>query len=319
MLTFRLAAVGIVATASMAVATAGPAFADKGTPSVSGNTISVTVYGSGVTGGSSGRPAHASVPVPVPCTYIQGMTGKEYYDYIQGGGPLGRDKDGNPFKPNPGYEQYKDDTEGHWYGGMCSSASFDGDLDEFFAFADKWFDDHNAVYVHPGQVPPVPPVPPQILRNVAFDAMTIPNPRVNWNPKMAGNAASVVNLDTWFWLDNYPTDLFVRASVDTAAGEVFAQVDAEMTGMHVSAPNADGADCDKAGVPYKSGASTDCALTFRKASPGTSSTPVTVTTNWTTTWFGTGQPNHVRTPEQLAPPATTAQVRVLEIQAVGRR
>ncbi|WP_405055910.1 hypothetical protein OG474_24580 [Kribbella sp. NBC_01505] len=318
MLTLRLTAIGLVATASLGVATALPAFADKGgaTPGTSGNMISITVTGTGVVGGSAGQPGRSSVSVPVPCTYIQSMTGKEYYDYIKGGGPLGRDKDGNPFKPNPGYEQYKDDTEGHWYGGMCSSASFDGDLDEFFDFTDKWFADHKAVYVHPGETPPIPPVPVQILRNVAFDAMTIPNPTVNWNPKRAGDAASIVNLDTWFWLDNYPTDLYVEAAVNTMAGEVRARVDATMDGMNISAPNSDGVQCKGAGVPYKAGASTDCSLTFHKAS---ASTPVTITTNWQTTWFGTGHPDPEPTPEQLAPPATTTPVRVLEIQAIGQR
>jgi hypothetical protein len=37
------------------------------------------------------------------------MTGKEYYDYVKGGGSLGRDETGAPIKPYPGYEQHKDD------------------------------------------------------------------------------------------------------------------------------------------------------------------------------------------------------------------
>lgn len=291
------------------------------TPGASGNTISVSITGTGVGNGKGGRPGHASVKqVPVPCNYIQSMTGKQYYEYIVGGGPLGRDKNGVPFKPYPGYEQYKDDDKGHWYGGMCSSELFGADMAAFNEFSTKWFAEHRGVYVPERQQPPVPPIPPVLLRNVAFEAMTVPEPTLNWNPKLAGNAASVVNLDTWVWLDRYPKNVFVRASVNTMAGTIWAQVDANLTGIDVSAPDSESVHCADAGVPYAAGASSDCVLRFRRASPGTSKTPVTVQTGWKTTWVSSENPNNPQdTPEQLAPPPATAAIRVVEVQAIGRR
>ena len=112
---------------------------------------------------------------------------------------------------------------------MCSSANFDGNLDEFFDFADSWFDQHQGIYVQEGSTPPVPPVPPEILRNVAFDELTVPAPRLDWNPKHDGDAATLVNLDTWVWLTDRREDLYVHASVDTMAGTIWAQVDANWT------------------------------------------------------------------------------------------
>jgi hypothetical protein len=62
-----------------------------------------------VSGGSGGHGGSRVVPVPTPCGFVQRMTGKEYYDYVKGGGSLGRDETGAPIKPYPGYEQQKDD------------------------------------------------------------------------------------------------------------------------------------------------------------------------------------------------------------------
>jgi hypothetical protein len=247
---------------------------------------------------------------------LQGDTGKAYLDYIQGGAPLGRDKDGTPYKPNPGYEQYKDDDKGHWYSGMCSSETF-GDLGEFFKYSDDWFAQHGTVYVQAGQQPPIPPVPPELLRNVAFDEMAVPTPHLDWNPKHTGDAASVVNLDTWVWLRDRRNNLYVEASVSSAAGRISARVDADLTGMTVSAPNAETVECEGSGVPYSPGATGECSIRFSKASPGQSSTPVTVKTNWHTTWLANGVAQG-DTPKQLDPPPGNTPIRVLEIQAVGR-
>lgn len=320
----RRIAVTVSVTAGCVLAsllTSPSAYAEDGvdgpTPTTSGNTIMVTVTGTGVKGGSGGTDGGGhTVPVVVPCVMTQGMTGKAYYDYMHGGGPLGRDKDGNPFKPNPGYEQYKDDDKGHWYGGMCSSETI-GDLDEFFKYAEEWFAQHRAVYVQPGQQPPIPPVPPELLRNVAFDEMTVPTPQLDWNPKHTGDAASIVNLDTWVWLRDRRNNVYVEASVNSAAGRIFARVDANLTGMTVSAPNAETVECPGAGVPYAPGATDECSIRFLKASPGQSKSPVSVKTIWHTTWLATGRPR-VDTPEQLDPPPETTPIRVLEIQVPNR-
>ncbi|GAA0608859.1 hypothetical protein HPO96_30800 [Kribbella sandramycini] len=287
------------------------------TPGASGNTISVRITGTGIGNGKGGRPGRPLVKqVPVPCNYIQGMTGKQYYEYIAGGAPLGRDKDGVPFKPHPGYEQYKDDDEGHWYGGMCSSELFGHDMAAFNEFITKWFAEHPAIYVPAGGRPPVPPVPPVVLRDAAFEAMTVPPPAIDWNPKYSGSA-SVVNLDTWVWLRDRRTVFFVEASVDSIAGRISARVDANLTGMTVSTPTDGSADCADGGVPYARGAVGECSIKFRRASPAGSGTPVTVQTRWETTWLSNGVPQGL-TPEQLDPPPLTTNVPVTEVQTHNR-
>jgi hypothetical protein len=94
-------------------------------------------------------------------------------------------------------------------------------------------------------------------------------------------------------------------------------VDADLDGMTVSAPDTQTVECPGSGVPYSAGATGECAIRFGKASPGQSKTPVTVRTNWHTTWFGTGV-GRTETPQQPAPATAPTPIRVLEIQAISR-
>jgi len=319
MLIRRLAILTTLAVAGLATA-AQPAFADRTTPTpgAGGNTISITVTGTGVRGGSGGQGGTRTVSKPVPCTYIQSLTGKGYYEWVKNGGAMGRGPDGDPIDPYPGYEKYKDDDKGHWYGGMCSSASFGDDLDAFFKYSDAWFAEHRGVYVPAGGTPPIPPVPPEILRNVAFDELTVPQPRLDWNPKHQGDAATLVNLDTWVWLTDRTTNYYVEASVNSMVGRISARVDADLSGMTVSAPNAHTVTCPDGGVPYAPGATGQCAITFHKASPGRGTSPVTARTTWNTTWFSSQDPTRRPTPEQLDPAAGTTNIRVIEVQVPNR-
>src|SRR5258705_11940050 len=76
-------------TSPSAYAEDGPV--DDTTPTASGNTISVTVTGTGLKGGSGGTGGGSDVVhVRAPCGVTQGMTGKRYFAYVQGGGPPGR-------------------------------------------------------------------------------------------------------------------------------------------------------------------------------------------------------------------------------------
>jgi hypothetical protein len=51
---------------------------------------------------------------------------------------------------------------------------------------------------------PVRAVPPELLRDIAIKNLTLP-PLLDWNPKRIGNQGTLVNLHTWFWLDNPPS------------------------------------------------------------------------------------------------------------------
>lgn len=245
-----------------------------------------------------------------------GWTGKGYYEWVSSGDAYrdwhrtGGDRDG-PFVPKPGYEKYKDDDKGHWYGGSCSSEGFE-DLTDFFAYSDKWFAAHESVYVPQGVEPPVPPVPPELLRDAASEAMTLPGPQISWNPKRNGDAATLVNIDTWVWLTDRSTNRYVEAT----AGGVTARVDANLSSMTVSAPNADDAECEGGGVPYAPGASGGCSIRFRRGSAAGGTTPVTTRTRWSATWSVNGQ-DRGEIPKQPAPATGVTPVGVREIQAVG--
>ena len=323
MLSRQRVSLAVIAVAAAVAATSwSPAWAEVGPPPVTeGGTITVTVTGTGVRGGTAGRTATRSIQVPSPCSMSPGFTGKEYYEWVESGDAASdhrRTGGEGQFEPRPNYEQYKDDDEGHWYGGMCSSEGFD-DLDEFFEYADNFFAENPAIYIPVGQPVPTPPIPPALLRDVAMDALTLPTPAIDWNPKRAGDAATLVNLDTWVWLQDRRDALWVEASVNSLAGRISARVDATMTEMTVSAPGATGATCANPGVPYAPGATGQCSIRFTRSSAalGGATTPVTVQTQWHATWSANGE-DQGDVPVQPDGQSQVTQVGVGEVQAVNR-
>ncbi len=296
-----------------------PAPPAAGTVKTDGPVITVTVTGSGYQGGSPGSVGggSVSVSVPAPCWMIAFMTGKEYYEYVTSGQQAADNYHyGENQSPGRGYELYKDDILGHWYGGMCSSANWpdQNDMDGFFAYVDEFFATHPIEYVPDTQTPPVPPVPPVLLREVAIKNLTLPDPKLDWNPKRIGNQGTLVNLDTWFWLDNAPTTLSVQA----AAGGNAASVTATFNGMDISAPGEAPLSCTGPGTRYTPTAhTTTCALAFSRASSalGAEATPVTVKTTWTATWAANGVNQGPITP-QPAPVTATTNILVDEVQTL---
>jgi hypothetical protein len=287
----------------------------------SGNTITVTVVGTGVKGGSAGHAGSQSVSVPAPCAMMPGFTGKEYYEWVHSGKAVsewhhtGGDLDG-PFEPQPGYEKYKDDDKGHWYGGSCSSETF-SDMDDFFDYADKWFAAHKSVYVPAGTRPPAPPVPPELLRDVAARAMTLPLPAINWNPKRNGDLSTLVNIDTWVWLTDRDANRYVEASADSDTGRVTARVDANLQSMTVRAAGVPDKTCQNGGVPWSDGATGECSIRFPRSSPGGGTTAVTTQTSWFATWSLNGADKGA-IPVQPTGPAAVTNIGVREVQVPNR-
>ncbi len=259
-------------------------------PDVSGRTIAVTVthsYGSGGSSGSAGTSTGSTtVQVPVPCWYVQGKTGKEYYHWVESGQASidwyhhgGGD---GPFEPYPGYKQHKNDSEGHWYGSACSSETFEN-IDDFFEYSQQWFAEHPSVYVPGGGQPPIPPIPPEVLLEAATDALTIPEPEFVWSPQLVDGQGTLVNLDTWFWLDDYPTEGTVTAS----AGPSTVTVDLTLDDVQYSSAEAGSVTCADGGSPWQEGASSDCRLVFPRASDATT---VAANAAWSGTWSYNGVP-----------------------------
>jgi hypothetical protein len=309
----------LVGASTNAAALGHPPSPPPPTTGGAGHTVTVTVVGSGVKGGSAGKPARAGVVVRSPCWMNAGFTGKKYYEWVTSGAASrdwyhqGGSEEG-PFKPKPGYEKYKDDDKGHWYGGSCSSEGFEN-LKEFFAYSDKWFAEHDSVYVPAGVEPPVPPIPPEVLREAASKAMTLPGPKIDWNPKRNGDAATLVNLATWVWLTDQNTDLYVTAS----AGGNSVTVNASLASMTVSGPNGESTDCVDGGVPYTSGASGGCTIAFTRSSSAGGTSPVSTTTQWNATWSINGGPSEGPIPDPLKPATEITNIAIREVEAIGTR
>jgi hypothetical protein len=256
-------------------------------PVTSGNTVSITVTGSFVGAGTPGSSGTTTVSLPTPCYYVQGFTGAEYAEWVDSGHAAAQwyhtGQDG-PFEPYPGYKSHKDDHEGHWYGSACSSETFE-DLDDFFAFADQWFATHKSVYVPAGGSPPIPPIPGPILLQAAMQAITVPDPEFVWNPQELQGNGSVVNLDTWFWLDKaLPTE----GSVTASAGPWSATVELGLTNVEYYSDDAGSVVCDDGGTEWTpTTAESDCTLAFSRPSDATT---VEASARWDGTWSYNGVP-----------------------------
>jgi hypothetical protein len=322
----RALAVPFAATVMMVLSGATTASAAGKPPSppqsppvaISGQVITVQISGSGYQGGSPGSPGSVgggtiSVSVPVPCWMFPAITGKGYYELVTSVGLAGS-------SPAAGYEKYKDDELGYWYGIKCAPGNWPDqtDLSGFFSLEDEFERLHPVIEYFPAnQKPPDPPVPPELLREVAIENLHLPDPLLDWNPKRIGNQGTLVNMDTWFWLDSPPTTLTVNA----AAGGNQASVTVTFAGMDITADGEEPLHCKDAGTPYAPGArDTTCALAFRSASSarGAQETLVTVATSWTGTWMASGADPRGVTPlsPQPDPVTATASIPVSEVQTL---
>lgn len=258
------------------------------TGSATDGTIAVSVWGNGVRAGGGTFGGGTVVHVPVPCYFIPSETGAEYFAAWEPGGHHSiRDNAGSVdyllYKPHAGYEQYKD-VDGRWYLPHCNSFVYEGA--DFVGHQTGFVTQNPPVFVPTGTAPPVPEISVEMLRDVAMEEMEIPVPAVDWNPRIAGNDATLVNMETWVWLTD-PTTLF---SVTAEAGGNSARVDATFREMTLSAPGADGATCAGPGVAWSPAADDGCVIVFGRSSanqPGLR-TPLTITTGWDASWSANG-------------------------------
>jgi len=280
--------------------------------------VTVTTSGSTVEGVAFTRSSvHKVAPV---CWYGRGMTGQEYFEYWKPGGVARQSGTLDAYAAQgllyPGYEAYATDAAGHWYDAVCR---FDAPADQATAYRAS----HPAVFVLASQ--PVPAaqadVAPAVLAQVAFEAMDLPHGVIRWNPTLEGSGATVVNMDTWVWVEGAPTTVSVTAQVPSGT---WAQVDATLDHLDLTAPGADPVSCNDNGVAWAKGAtSTSCSIVFYHSSANqpvkTGQTLPTVTLtatgSWTATWFSSLDPTRA-----ALPPAqdltTTTEIPVAEIQAL---
>ena len=183
----------------------------------------------------------------------------------------------------PDYESHKDDTQGRWYGRYCDASrlgpktnpTFKEDFDE----ERKAFYDANPdqnIWVPAGASPPPPFVSGARLSKAVWEAVKIPAPTVETNPKVGSQGATLVGMDTWVWATgNTPTSVTAKAT----AGSTTATITAGSSGLQLSAPDGK-ASCTGFGIAWHSGmpeGSSPCTISFNRSSAHLGgATPLTI-------------------------------------------
>ena len=170
-----------------------------------------------------------------------------------------------------------------------------------------------------GGEPPAPLIDGQTLARAAWDAVTIPQPSVETNPKVTTgdgvSGATVVGLDTWVWATG---ETPARVMATATAGAVTATVTAVSDGLNLSAPDS-APDCHGFGIPWTQGAaegSSNCTVEFTRSSAhlgGT--TPLTVSVGYDVAWTATDGTSGTLDPVTTT---STTDLPVAEIQTINR-
>jgi hypothetical protein len=175
----------------------------------------------------------------------------------------------------------------------------------------------------PGEVPE-PLIAVEDLAETLWDEAQqgILAPTLDRNPKMTGtNAATVVNLPTWFWVTNPGNSL-----ADDGTLTLTASVPGTPVNMTLVAKSSDVAissvagsnTCPVAQAKYAYGAGKAetgaCTVTFDRANAGW---PVTATVTWTANWTGNDGTGPQAGTASLTR-STTVNVPVVEVQVPNR-
>ena len=226
--------------------------------------------------------------------------------------------------PLPGWQdhQAKGEGEGGWYGPWCREG-VDG------AFVLTYLAAHPPRFFEASEPPPsaAQDVEPRVLAEAAYKAMDLPKGTVRWNPSLAGSGATLVNWETWVWVEGAARTATLRVTLPSGP---WVQVEAVVERVEVSAPGlADSVDdtvrCDDLGVawtPEADAAGTTCSVVFERSSANQKKKPgyehptstMEVTTVWSASWTSWLD----ATPVDLGTQRTTvsAEVPVAEVQTI---
>lgn len=333
MLTHTLSAAHVATVALvLAVAPAPPRVSGSGAlpptpppsasaaPTADGYDVEVT--SSSTVGGGTPFVRSVRVHVPAMCWMSAGPTGIEYArDWQPGGTQYEINANGGYPWEHLVYPNYMDHaaSEGRWYTATCRTDAPPG-------YTLDYLNAHPTRFVEPTEPAPAadPAIDPQVLAHAARDAMVLPTGTIRWNPSLNGSDATLVNWDTFVWVEGATDAVQVRAEVVETG--TWAQVDARMATLQLSAQNAADATCTSLGTPYSPGMQdSDCAIVFTRS---TANLPVksgqtlptatlTATAVWEASW--TSSLDATPQPLDIQDTTTTAEVPVAEVQTVVTR
>ncbi len=282
------------------------------------------MWGTGVTAeGGSFQVAASTHRAAAACGYRWFATGQKYASMWTADGQFTGLQDDLPqedrFAPWDGWKGHETDTAGAWWVPQCSDANWSGTREEFVAYRNAYSAAHDPVYVEAGQAPPVGEVSPEVLAQIAYESMDLPEGVIRWSPSLQGRGLTVVNADTWVWVEGAPTSVAVTAQI--ASGS-WARVDANVVGMELSAPGADAASCADTGTAWSAGATASCSIRFTRSSANQPvkagqtlpTSTLTAGATWQATWVSSLDAAPRPLPNQSI--TTTAEIPVAEIQSV---
>lgn len=155
----------------------------------------------------------------------------------------------------------------------------------------------------------LPVLTPAQLALEARHTLVLPEPEVAVNPDEVSGNPALVNLPTWWWVDNDAT-----LTQRTEAGPVWAQVTATPFATSWIASDGSREDCASLGIAWQSWMQEDqagsCRFTYAFAS---TSETATVESVWRVTWVGSGGTGGVL---DLMRVSTTHTLGVYERQAI---
>lgn len=225
--------------------------------------------------------------------------GRSWAMQNHGGGYVGIER--SVFQEEADGAKDKTDWGKEWYVGVCrDGVGTDVYLDNFQGYyRDIEYNNSQlvgggiAMGAFPVGNPPAPRVAPEDLALAARDAMVLPVPAVERNPKIkSADDATLVGFDTWFWVTDQDSiggtggTRTIRAQV----GAVWAEVVATTRGLSVSSPAGSSFCTTKAATTaWSTGASGGCVVQFVKASVAyPKGYPVTSSVTWQADWTGSG-------------------------------
>ncbi len=179
-----------------------------------------------------------------------------------------------------------------------------------------------AAFIGADPAPPLVDVE-DVVREV-WDAASaqIEGPQLVRNPELGDfGGATMVNLPTWFWVENTEDALAgdgkIHLEVSIPGTPVRATLDAATDGVQVTSPAGD-RDCtlDQATTAYAPGGNADAACTLEFLRPSAAGWTVTGRTTWQGSWEGVDNDGPVGGALQTLSPTASIVVPVVQSQSV---